>query len=579
MQTVLAVMISLLVSTHFGGLVTRAIYITKNQRANRGLYRGTFAGVIWLALLVLLQITGISDADDTILLCILLPILFIMPVWGYSFFLLPHRERDEHHAIIPFYYDLEVLKVFIQVWFAVLFIGSIALLWVSLTTNLRESNVALDFNVYERRFGAAISEGIEFNTEWDWVGDFNVGDNLPFFIAWVAIWLGLSYFAFDYLKKYDRQWAWGALAILILSIPLHPMIIGEINTALAPYLAPSTMTRALITGFSNTLRVSLTGAIAATVLGILLGIGMLSNNYLVRNVANVYVEIFRNTPLLVQLIFVYQAMLIILPAESEAGQSISLTSPASILGIFKLNEELWVLNTKGSRFVNLIPTDTFAYFAVGVIAGLIAAFFVRRWRVRLQDRTGTPAHLLRYMLPTLLTFSAIGWIAAGGYPFDGGPFSVDYPRFVQVGVRSQYQGGYQLSLAFVALFLALTLYTAAFIADIVRAGIQSVQKGQIEAARSLGLNGSQVLSLVIMPQALRLIIPPLGNQYVNLGKNSSLGFAVGFGDTFTAVQLANNESGQSVPFFIGMMVIYLSLSLFFSAITNIVNATTKLRTR
>jgi general L-amino acid transport system permease protein len=127
--------------------------------------------------------------------------------------------------------------------------------------------------------------------------------------------------------------------------------------------------------------------------------------------------------------------------------------------------------------------------------------------------------------------------------------------------------------------LGLTLYTAAFVADIVRAGIQAVPYGQIEAARSQGLNRAQVLNLVILPQALRLIVPPMGNQYVNLGKNSSLALVVGYFDTYQVALLANNESGQAVPIFVGLMVIYLGLSLTLSTLTNLVNRTTQVRTR
>lgn len=578
MTEVLVVIIATLIFAHIGGIATRAIYIMKAQRPTNGLNYGTIAGLAGTALLALLRLTGTLSIDDVIVASIALPLFILIPFLGAVFVFLPQKNREEQDTIIPFYYDIDVLKVYIQVWFGVLFVGSIALLWVSLTTNLAESEVALDFNVYERRFGAAISEGIAFNEEWGWVGDLDLTENLPALAVWSVLWLGAAYLVFNNLKEQNRNYALGAVGVMVISLPLHPTILNEIDAALVPYLSPSTMTRALITGFSNTLRVSIAGVIASTILGILLGIGMLSNNYLVRSVSNVYTEIFRNTPLLVQLIFIYQAFLIILPDESFGGESTAWTSPDSV-GPFNLFEKLWVFSAKGARFVNPVPTDTFIYLAVAFVLGLVAAFFVRRWRLHLQDTTGTPAKTWFYAIPTLLGFTAVGWWLAGGFPIGQGPFTVDYPEFVQIGVRRQYENGFQISLPFMALFLALTLYTAAFIGDIVRAGIQSVSKGQLEAARSLGLNGSQVLGMVIMPQALRLIIPPLGNQYVNLGKNSSLGFAVGFGDVFTAVQLANNESGQSVPFFVGMMIIYLSLSLFFSAITNLVNSTTQLRTR
>jgi general L-amino acid transport system permease protein len=164
----------------------------------------------------------------------------------------------------------------------------------------------------------------------------------------------------------------------------------------------------------------------------------------------------------------------------------------------------------------------------------------------------------------------VGWLFSGG-----APFALDYPILRGPNVRE----GTQLSAGFVSVFLGLTLYTSAFVADIVRAGIQAVPYGQIEAARSQGLTSGQVLNLVVLPQALRLIIPPLGNQYVNTGKNSTLALVVGYFDTYQIALLANNESGQAVPVFAGLMVIYLTQSLVLSVMTNLVNQTTRMRSR
>ena len=204
-----------------------------------------------------------------------------------------------------------------------------------------------------------------------------------------------------------------------------------------------------------------------------------------------------------------------------------------------------------------------------LILGLIFAFVVRRWRTQRQDATGQPARVLQFTAGIMLAALVIGWLISGT------PFTVNFPELRGPNV----QDGIVFSTGFISLVVGLTLYTAAFVADIVRAGIQSVPYGQIEAARSQGFSGGQVLSLIVLPQALRLIIPPLGNQYVNLGKNSSLGLVVGFVDTYRIGQLANNESGQAVPIFVGLMVIYLILSLVISVLTNLINRGTRFKTR
>jgi general L-amino acid transport system permease protein len=299
--------------------------------------------------------------------------------------------------------------------------------------------------------------------------------------------------------------------------------------------------------------------VACTLLGIFVGVGLLSNNFLVRSLSAVYVEIFRNTPLLIQLLFIYRTFTLLLPAPRQ-----SIFSP-EWLG----ENSVYILNARGFYFPALIPTESVTWFWVGLIAGVIAFIALRYWRTQLQERTGQPAQTLRYaLLPALL-------ILAAGYLLSGTPFTVDYPALDRLNVV----GGMNFSIAFVSLFIGLTLYTAAFVADIVRAGIQAVPYGQIEAARAQGFSRGQVLNLIVLPQALRLIVPPLGNQYVNLSKNSSLAVAVTYVDVYRVAALANNESGQAVPFFVGLMLVYLAISLLLSLIMNSVNNLTRVRTR
>jgi general L-amino acid transport system permease protein len=312
--------------------------------------------------------------------------------------------------------------------------------------------------------------------------------------------------------------------------------------------------RALMAGLQNTLRVVVVGLVGATVLGILVGVGRLSANLLVRTVSIAYIELFRNTPLLVQLYFIYRGL--------------RTTVPERIQDSYKLPGPIYI-NRRAVNFPLVQRTDTANVFYILLIIGLVIGIALWVWRLRVQDRTGQPANTLRWFLPVVLIFGAAGWLLSGG------PFSVDFPKLQ----RFNFQGGDRLSAEYITLTIGLILYTAAFIADIVRAGIQAVAYGQIEAARAQGFSGSQTLRLIVLPQALRLIIPPLGNQYLNLAKNSSLGIAIGFFDVYNVGNVISNQTGQSVAIFAVMMAIYLAMSLVISLLTNLVNYSMRLRSR
>jgi len=426
----------------------------------------------------------------------------------------PPRRRLPGTPGVPWYRDRIILRIITQIVFAVAFIGFFVYGFNNLADNLSESSIGLDFGVYTRAFNVDLEVRLPADTTWDWVPD-----------------------------------------------------TGTLND----YLKPNTVTRALLSGFVNTVLVVIVSIVACTVLGILAGIGLLSSNFLLRTVSATFVEIFRNTPLLVQLFFIYDLLLTLLKRPVDPG---AIESPDSFLG-FDLHEKIYFVNTRGFYFPALQETDTTTIFYIAIALAFVVIWGIRRWRLNLQETTGTPSNTWRIALPTAAGILLVGWWLAGGFLLSAGPFSVDYPALQ----GSNVQGGLQFNITFVALVLGLTFYTAAFIADIVRAGIQAVPTGQIEAARAHGLSNSQVLNLVVLPQALRLIVPPLGNQYVNLGKNSSLGIAVGYYDTYRIMQLANNESGQAVPIFVGLMITYLILSLVLSLFTNMLNNTTRLRTR
>ncbi len=480
----------------------------------------------------------------------------------------PKRQRSLNITTpgIPWYRDIKILRLVAQVIFAILMLGSGFGLVSNLLSNLRSSNLSLDFNIYSKPFSVALSEGTSLTSDWSWIDEQNT---LAFMIGvlWLAafgliIYYGLRTYRHTQELPYLHIVAGGAVLLFILINP--PMSLADDATVtLNRYFSGGTVTRAFVTGIFNTLRVVFFSLIACTLLGIGAGVALLSKNYLLRSAAKVYVEIFRNTPLVVQLFFIYRTLVLILPFPRQ-----SIFSPDQI-GPIKLENSLYVFNARGFYFAAPDPTDTANIFYIGMMIAIVVGWYIRRRRLIYQEETGQPANTWRIVVPIMLGICAVSWVIAGR------PFDVNYPALTGPNI----QGGTQLTISFMSLFLGLTLYTAAFIAEIVRAGIQSVPYGQIEAARSQGLRGSEVLNLVVLPQALRLIIPPLGNQYVNLGKNSSLGIIVNYADTFRVAQLANNESGQAVPFFVGLMVIYLVLSNILSVLTNFVNQATRVKTR
>lgn len=316
--------------------------------------------------------------------------------------------------------------------------------------------------------------------------------------------------------------------------------------SLVEYSEQSTYGRALLVGFLNTLLVSVIGIVVATVLGLTLGVARLSSNWLIAKLATIYIETLRNIPLLLQIFFWYFAVLRTLPGPAD-----SLTF-LDILFINNRGFSVPSFSFGGGR------GDVLAAFGLGLVLALFGHVYAKRLR---RSGMRVPALLkLRALLPLLLpvmVFFALGL-----------PLHVDWPVLNRFG----YEGGWALIPEFVALVLALSTYTAAFIAENVRSGIQAVSHGQTEAARALGLREGKILRLVIVPQALRIIIPPLTSQYLNLTKNSSLAVAIAYPDlvsVFSGTVL--NQTGQAVEVIAITMTIYLSLSLFTSLLMNLYN--------
>ncbi len=306
-----------------------------------------------------------------------------------------------------------------------------------------------------------------------------------------------------------------------------------------PYL------KAFLVGILNTLRVIVVGIVLASLLGLVIGVARLSTNWLVSKLAQAYVEIFRNTPLLVQLFFWYFVGVLKLPRVRESFNlpgSIFLSNRGLALPWFNLNASfgIWLQYAAGGIVIAL---------AVYVILGrLPPTFFLRRWRG---------------ILAIVFVLANLMWNAYALNPFAPTVPAVEGFNFV---------GGTTLSPEYAALLFGLVIYTGAFIAEIVRAGILAVPRGVNEASRALGLSYIQTLRLVTVPLALRVIIPPLTNQYLNLSKNSSLAIAIGYADVFYVGQTILNQSGQTLQVIVMIMVTYLIISLVIAVIMNFLNA-------
>lgn len=316
------------------------------------------------------------------------------------------------------------------------------------------------------------------------------------------------------------------------------------------YSPNASFTRALQVGLANTIRVAISGIILASLLGLVIGIARLSSNWLVRNMARVYVEVFRNTPVLIQIIFWYFAVILALPLLSAEGEP----------GLF-------FLSNRGAALVWPRTREGTGPWSPWLLAGLVLAGVVWWWRTRVYDRTGQPHHRVLFGFGTFAVVAAIGWFVAGG------PLQIDFPEVSGGG----YIGGLRLSGEFAAILFGLVFYTAAFIAEIIRGSILAVDKGQKEAAQALGLTPLKQLRFVVLPQALRIAIPPINSQYLNLTKNSSLAAAIAFPDLASVASTIINQAGRPFQILIIVMTTYLVLSLVISVLMNLLNRTVALR--
>ena len=336
----------------------------------------------------------------------------------------------------------------------------------------------------------------------------------------------------------------------------------DINQHMIDYSSQSSNARAWLVGLLNTLLVAFLGCILATIMGVLIGVLRLSKNWIISRLMTVYIETFRNVPVLLWIVFAMTIFIETLP-QPKAFRGDAATS----------SMKLW----DSVAFTNrgfYIPKPTFGegYLPVLIVFGLsiLAIFVFRRWARKRQEATGEilPVFWIGlglFLVPAIVTQFVMG-----------SPIGLEYPALKGFN----FKGGFHLRNSLISLWLALSFYTAAFIAEAVRAGIMAINKGQSEAAGALGLRQNRVMSLVVLPQALRVIIPPLISQYLNLTKNSSLAIAVGYMDlTGTLGGITLNQTGRALECILLLMITYLTISLSISTVMNVYNNSVKLKER
>jgi general L-amino acid transport system permease protein len=326
----------------------------------------------------------------------------------------------------------------------------------------------------------------------------------------------------------------------------------DIGESLFPFDSAEPYWQAFLVGLANTLRVAIVGIILTTILGTLLGIGRFSRNALVRGLCYAYVEFFRNVPVLLQLLMWYLLFTEVLPAAQDAWT----------LGPLFLSKG-------GLSFPIPIWEIGHLWGVIGLVAGAILAWLYRRWSFKQFEATGKLQSMFLVPFAIFVVVGVVAWFAGGG------PAQFNFPVKGDFSIE---QGG-SLTPEFLSVLLGLTVYTAAFVAEVVRAGISSVSRGQAEASAALGLNQGQTMQLVMLPQALRVIIPPMTNQFLNLTKNSSLAVAIGYPDVVSIANTALNQTRRAVECIAIVMLVYLTTSLTTSLLMNWYNTRSAIKER
>ena len=327
----------------------------------------------------------------------------------------------------------------------------------------------------------------------------------------------------------------------------------EIGDSMIAYSPADTYGRAILVGALNTLKVAILGIILATILGTMIGVGRLSPNWLLAKICEGYVEMFRNVPLLLWLFLFYKMISEAFPGPRQA---------INVLDSF-------FLSNRGLYFPVPMADPVHKWMGLALLIGIAATVVVKRWAKKRQDATGQPFPTIRAGIGLMLGLPIIVGLRGGA------PHHMSWPALKGFN----FEGGTVIQPEFTALLVGLVLYTSAFVAEIVRSGILALHKGQTEAAMAIGLSRGQVMRLVLLPQALRIIVPPMTSQYLNITKNSSLAIAIGYPDLVASINVTINQTGQAIENILLIMAAYLSVSLSISAFMNWYNKRIALRER
>lgn len=332
---------------------------------------------------------------------------------------------------------------------------------------------------------------------------------------------------------------------------LSKMAQFDIGDKVIEFSSTDSYGRAFIVGILNTIKVAFIGIIFATILGFIIGISRISTNWLAKKVAAFYVEIFRNTPLLVQIFIWFYAVFLSFPVIEKS---------LNVFGLF-------FFSNRGSAIPWFDLTSSTMIWFISLLIGLTLSIVVWKFRLKRQIELGKRKYPIYWALATLVILLSLTWFITFEFPLQ-----LSIPE----GTGRGFVGGYTFGPGFGALLVALVMYTASFIAEIVRGGIMAVSKGQVEAAKALGLKNATILRLVVLPQAIRIIIPPLTSQYLNLIKNSSLAAAVAYQEVVGVGITVLSQTGRSIEVISIVILVYLSMSLVTSFLMNIFNKYTQL---
>ncbi|WP_290924673.1 ABC transporter permease subunit [Halodesulfovibrio sp.] len=455
-------------------------------------------------------------------------------------------QHAHEKARVPFWRNPQIRAWIYQ------FIMLGGLLWVAFTmyqntlANLEKRGIGSGFGFLQNEAG------------------FNIGETPPlpvlqggflWFIAALIVGLFASRAIAVWLKKNDTTITASnksvfAVITLVGIIPVLVLFLGSDSISFIRYTESSSYVTALLTGFANTIKVTILGCIFSTILGLFVALGRLSPNWLISKLCSWYVELNRNLPVLLQLFFWYFIVLQQLPSVRKS---------IDIGG--------WLILNKRGLYLPAPVAQSGAWpFCLAIGAALIGIYFIYRRSIRLLNERGTPGKIVLPSIALLVALPTLAWLTTGT------PFTFEYP--VLKGFN--YRGGIDLTPEFTALLVGLTVYVSAFNAEIIRSGIQAVSNGQREAARALALKERHVMRLVILPQAMRIIVPPMTSEYLAIAKNSSLAVAIGYPDFVSVGGTILNQSGQAVEIVGIWMGVYLSISLLISLGMNWYNAKIKL---